>query len=105
VVQYALPACPACSFSELIERGALDPFRVLSIAEGSVVTPVDAAGLHIVRRLPGLVADATTLLLAYRVRRFDRRAASLLIILTAGILLLWCGGDCEHAIAGDNGAA
>jgi cytochrome c oxidase assembly protein subunit 15 len=84
----ALDACPAFSFSGLLEAGALDPFRALSVVDSRVAPPDDAAGLHAVHRALGIAVAIATFALAYRMRRIDRRAALLLVVLAAGAPLL-----------------
>ncbi len=84
----ALEACPAFSVAELRAAGALDPFRVLSIADGRVVPPLSAAGLHVVHRGLGIVTAIATIVLAYRLRRFDRRSTLMLAALALGSVLL-----------------
>jgi len=92
--QYALTACPsvaACpvfGFGDLLAAGGLDPFRALSIVNGRVVPPGGAAGLHVIHRALGLAVAAVAFALAYRMRRIDRRAASLLAALAAVAPLL-----------------
>jgi cytochrome c oxidase assembly protein subunit 15 len=92
--QYALTACPALdgcpafSFGELLEAGAFDPFRELSIVDGRVVPPRGAAGLHTIHRALGIAVAAAVLALAYRMRRLDRHAALLLVALAVGTPLV-----------------
>ena len=92
--QYALTSCPtvgACegfSPGQLLTGGALDPLRALSIVDGRVAPPDGAAGLHVAHRLSGLVVVVATLMLAYRLRQSDRRAAQMLVALVLGALLL-----------------
>ena len=92
--QYALTACPTLagcpdsSFGTLTGAGALDPFRELSVVDGRVVPPSGAAGLHTLHRALGIAVAIALLALAYRLRRTDRRAALLLLMLGAGALML-----------------
>ena len=92
--QYALTACPTLagcpgfSFGELLEAGALHPFRELSVVDGRVVPPPGAAGLHTIHRSLGIAVASATLALAYRIRRSDRHAALLLVALAVGALFL-----------------
>ncbi len=92
--QYALTACPALdgclvfSFGDLFQAGALDPFRALQVVDGRVAPPGDAAGLHTLHRALGITVAVATFALAHHVRRFDRRAALLLMALAAFALLL-----------------
>ena len=80
----AIAACPAFTFGDLLGAGALDPFRELTAVDGRVVPPQAAAGLHLIHRALGIAAVAATFALAYRMRRSDRRAALLLVVL-AGV--------------------
>jgi cytochrome c oxidase assembly protein subunit 15 len=92
--QYALPACPTLggcagfSLEQLLAGGALDPMRALSIVDDRVAAPAGAAGLHVIHRLLGIVAAVATLMLAYRLRQADRRAARVLVVLAVGAVLL-----------------
>ena len=83
-----LAGCPAFSFGGLVEAGALDPFRGLSVVDGRVVPPRNAAGLHALHRGLGVAVVIATFALVYGMRRIDRRGASLLAALAAAAPLL-----------------
>lgn len=82
--QYALTACPtlgACPgmpFDQAAATTAFDPFRPLSVAGGRIVPPADAAGVHVMHRLFGIVVTMAALVVALTFRRTCRRAALLL---------------------------
>ncbi len=79
--QYALAACPTLGkcpgfpFDEFRWTDALDPFRPLSISDGRVVAPKNAAAVYVIHRTLGLVVPVFALLAANAVRVCDRRLA------------------------------
>lgn len=92
--QYALTACPTLggcagySAGELLGGGALDPLRALTLVDDRVVAPAGAAGLHVVHRALGIAVAIAAAVLAFRLRRVDRRVAPVLVGLAIGALLL-----------------
>ncbi len=85
--QYALTACPTLGkcpgfpFDEFRMTAALDPFRPLTIIDGRVAPPSNAAAVHVIHRTLGLIVPVFTLLLARAVRSSDRQLSSMLIAL------------------------
>jgi cytochrome c oxidase assembly protein subunit 15 len=77
--QYALTACPTLGkcpgfpFDEFRMSAALDPFQPLTIVDGHVVPPSNAAAVYVIHRTLGLVVPILTLLLARAVQNHDRR--------------------------------
>lgn len=85
--QYALTACPTlgkCTgfpFDEFRMTAALDPLRPLTIIDGRVVPPSNAAAVYVIHRTLGLVVPVFVLLLARAMRSYDRRSSSVLAAL------------------------
>jgi cytochrome c oxidase assembly protein subunit 15 len=85
--QYALTACPTLGtcpgfpFDEFVLSSALDPFRSLTVADGRVVPPADAAGVYVMHRTFGIVVTVVTLVQAHALRNRDRRMARTLATL------------------------
>jgi heme A synthase len=85
--QYALTACPSLGkcpgfpFDEFVLSSALDPLRPLTVVDGRVVPPADAAALYLMHRTFGIVVAVVTLVLAHALRNRDRRIARTLATL------------------------
>lgn len=85
--QYALPACatlgkcPGFPFDEFRMTAALDPFRPLSVVDGRVVPPGDAAGVFVIHRTLAIVAAVLVLIVAWHLRGMHRVLARTLAAL------------------------